>query len=136
MKKDIWGKIKRKYSLILLLLIAVFYLVSCKSINSLEKNLTKEEKIQDFEYMYDVIKQSYPYLEVNKRVNNIDWLANKDSYLEKIKNTKNDDEFISVLNNILADLNNGHTHLINNSALFNLFNDAYGNLGWYDFLDD
>lgn len=136
MKKDIWGKIKRKYSLILLLLISVFYLVSCKSINSLENNLTKEEKIQDFEYMYDVIKQSYPYLEVNKRVNNIDWLANKDSYLEKIKNTKNDDEFISVLNNILADLNNGHTHLINNSALFNLFNDAYGNLGWYDFLDD
>ena len=136
MKKDIWGKIKRKYSLILLLLIAVFYLVSCKSINSLENNLTKEEKIQDFEYMYDVIKQSYPYLEVNKRVNNIDWLDNKDSYLEKIKNTKNDDEFISVLNNILADLNNGHTHLINNSALFNLFNDAYGNLGWYDFFDD
>ncbi|WP_346962518.1 S41 family peptidase [Clostridium sp.] len=136
MKKDTWGKIKRKYLLILLSLIAVLYLVSCKSINTLENNLTKEEKVEDFQYMYDVIKKSYPYLEVNKRVNNIDWLANKESYLEKIKNTKNDDEFISKLDNILADLNNGHTHLINNSTLFELFNDAYGELGWYDFFDD
>lgn len=136
MKNDIWGKIKRKYLLILLVLIGVLYLVSCKSIYTSENNLTKKEKVEDFEYMYDVIKKSYPYLEVNKRVNNVDWLANKESYLEEIKNTKNDDEFISKLNDILADLNNGHTHLINNSELFEVFNDTYGKLGWYDFFDD
>lgn len=136
MKNYIWGNFKRKYSLILLLLIVVFSLASCKSINNLENNLSKEEKVEDFQYMYDVIKESYPYLEVNKRVNNIDWLANKANYLEKIKNTKNDDEFISELNNILEDLNNRHTHLVNNSGLFEIFNDAYGKLGWYDFFDD
>lgn len=136
MKKNTWGNFKRKYLLILLSLILSTSLASCKSINTSEDKLTKKEKVEDFQYMYDVIKESYPYLEVNKRVNGIDWLANREDYLEKIKNTKDDEEFISEINKILADLNNGHTHLINNSALFELFDDSYGELGWYDFFDD
>lgn len=136
MKKNTWGNFKRKYLLILLSLILSTSLASCKSINTSEDKLTKKEKVEDFQYMYDVIKESYPYLEVNKRVNGIDWLANREDYLEKIKNTKDDEEFISEVNKILADLNNGHTHLINNSALFELFDDSYGELGWYDFFDD
>lgn len=136
MKKNTWGNFKRKYLLILLSLILSTSLASCKSINTSEDKLTKKEKVEDFQYMYDVIKESYPYLEVNKRVNGIDWLANREDYLEKIKNTKDDEEFISKINKILADLNNGHTHLINNSALFELFDDSYGELGWYDFFDD
>lgn len=136
MKKNTWGNFKRKYLLILLSLILSTSLASCKSINTSEDKLTKKEKVEDFQYMYDVIKESYPYLEVNKRVNGIDWLANREDYLEKIKNTKDDEEFIIKINKILADLNNGHTHLINNSALFELFDDSYGELGWYDFFDD
>lgn len=136
MKKIFNRKIKIKHLLVLLLLIAVLSLIGYKSINSSKSTLTQREKVEDFLYMYDVIEKSYPYLEVNKRVNNVDWLANKDNYLARIKNTKNDEEFINEFNNILADLNNGHTHLINNSALFELFNDAYSKLGWYDFFDD
>lgn len=136
MKNNAWEKIKIKYLLILLSLIVVLSLTSCKSINKLENKLTEEEKVEDFQYMYDVIKESYPYIEVNKRVNNVDWLANKESYLKKIKNTKNDEEFISQLNNILKDLNNGHTHLIDNDSLFEFFKDTYEKLGWYDFFDD
>ena len=115
---------------------AVLSLASCKSINTLEDELTVEEKVEDFQYMYDVIKESYPYLEVNKRVNDMDWLANREDYLEKIKNTKDDKEFISEINKILSDLNNGHTHLIDNPALLKNFDAAYGELGWYDFFDD
>ncbi|MGG7144173.1 S41 family peptidase [Clostridium nigeriense] len=129
-------KVKRKYLLILLSVILAISLLIYKSINALDNNLTKKEKIEDFQYMYDVIKKSYPYLELNKRVNNVDWLENKDIYLEKIKNTKNDNEFINELNNILGDLNNGHTHLIDNYSLFKLFNNSYGELGWYDFFDE
>lgn len=135
MKNNAWGNFKRRYLLILLLIVILFVLVY-KNINILDDNLTKKEKIEDFEYMYNVIKDSYPYLEVNKRVNDIDWLANREYYLEKIKNTKDDTEFINEINKILSDLNNGHTHLINTSALFDVFHDAYGELGWYDFFDD
>lgn len=136
MKKNAWGNFKRKYLLILLSLMAVLSLASCKSINTLEDELTVEEKVEDFQYMYDVIKESYPYLEVNKRVNDKDWLANREEYLEKIKDTKDDKEFISEINKILSDLNNWHTHLIDNPALLKFFDDAYGELGWYDFFDD
>lgn len=136
MKKNIFGKIKRKYLLIILLLITVLFLLSYKTIQSFEKNLTQDEKIEDFLYMYDVIEKSYPYLELNKRVNNIDWLANKENYLARIKNTKNDAKFIKELNNILTDLNNKHTHLIDDLSSFKIFSDTYGKLGWYDFLDD
>lgn len=135
MRKNTSRNFKRRYLLILLLIVILFVLMY-KNINTLEGNLTKKEKIEDFQYMYNVIKESYPYLEVNKRVNNIDWLDNKEYYLERIKNTEDDTEFINELNKILADLNNGHTHLINTSSLFQVFHDAYGELGWYDFFDD
>lgn len=115
---------------------AVLSLASCKSINTLEDELTVEEKVEDFQYMYDVIKESYPYLEVNKRVNHMDWLANRENYLEKIKNTKDDREFISEINKILSDLNNGHTHLIDNTVTFKFFDYVYREFGWYDFFDD
>ena len=74
-----------------------------------EKPLTQKEKLSDFEYLYKELEQSYPYFDINKRMNNIDWLSQKETYLEKIGNTKNDKEFYIVLNDILGDLNNGHT---------------------------
>lgn len=100
------------------------------------KQLTKEEKIEDFEYMFKTIEEAYPFLEVNKRVNNVDWIANKEEYLEKIKNTKNDKEFIEVITQILSELNNDHTHLINSKELYDFFKSGYNQTGWYDFFDD
>lgn len=136
MKKIFKGKIKRKHLLVLLLLISVLSLIGYKSINIFKSTLTQEEKVEDFLYMYDVIEKSYPYLEVNKRVNNVDWLANKENYLARIKKTKNDANFIKELNNILADLNNNHTHVISDSSFFEIVTNAYDKLGWYDFFDD
>lgn len=100
------------------------------------KQLTKEEKIEDFEYMFKTIEEAYPFLEVNKRVNNVEWIANKEEYLEKIKNTKNDKEFIEAITQILNELNNDHTHLINSKELYDFFKSGYNQTGWYDFFDD
>ncbi|HBG2228045.1 TPA: peptidase S41, partial [Clostridioides difficile] len=81
-------------------------------------------------------KTGYPYLGVNKRLNNIDWLANKDEYTKRIKNTENDDEFIEELSSILSDLNNKHTEVIDNKKRYELFKKSYSNNDWYDFLND
>ena len=43
--------------------------------------LTQKEKLDDFEYMYTILKENYPFFEVNKRVNGLDWLSNKDEYI-------------------------------------------------------
>ncbi len=71
--------------------------------------LTTEEKLKDFEALYKVLQENYPFFEVNKRMNGVDWLANKEGYLEKIQSTKSDEEFFYQLKSILSDLYNGHT---------------------------
>lgn len=76
------------------------------------QQLTMEEKIEDFEYLYNLFKENYPFFEVNKRLNGIDWLSNKKYYLERIKATNSDEVFIKVIEEILDDLNNGHVHLL------------------------
>lgn len=101
-----------------------------------DKQLTQEQKIQDFEQMFQTIEEGYPYLEVNRRLNNVNWIANKEKYLEQIKNTKNDEEFIIELNEIIMELNNGHTHLINSKESYKFFKSVYIDAGWYDFLED
>lgn len=124
----------RKLISMILISIMSISLVACNDVEF--KELTKEEKIEDFEYMFKTIEEAYPFLEVNKRVNNVDWIANKEEYLDKIKNTKNDEEFIEAISEILSELNNGHTHLINSMELYEHFKSANNQTGWYDFLDD
>ncbi len=76
-----------------------------------ETNLSMEEKLEDFEYMYTLLGENYPFFEVNKRLNDVDWLKNKNKYKKMIKNTKNDAEFFVAIDHILGDLNNPHTHV-------------------------
>jgi hypothetical protein len=77
------------------------------------KQLTQKQKLNDFEHMYTILKDNYPYFEVNKRQNGVDWLSKKDKYISQIKVTNNDDSYFKVLQNILSELNNGHASMIN-----------------------
>lgn len=117
---------KSKLSIILIAIIFILsgcgvnnYKLSNESSNINNKQLTEKEKLDDFEYMYTIIKENYPYLEVNKRLNGVDWLAKKDDYISSIKATPNDESFFNTLNLILSDLNNGHTGMINKNNYYN-----------------
>ena len=100
---------KRKFIVITLLLF-IFTLNGCKV---RKPQLTAEEKAADFNYMYQVLKDNYPYFEVNKRLNGgLNWLSNKENYMDIIKSTQTDEEFYDKLQEILADLNNGHTDMM------------------------
>ena len=110
MKKYLWG-------LFLTLLLMCF--TSCNNPyknlskdSSTPKQLSTKEKIDDFNYMYNILKENYPYFEVNKRQNKVDWLNKKNDYISMIKTTKNDKEFLNTLHNILKELNNGHTDIM------------------------
>ncbi|KEH98499.1 S41 family peptidase [Clostridium massiliodielmoense] len=114
MKKYLWG-------LFLTLLLMCFTSCSnpCKNLSkdySTPKQLTTKEKIDDFNYMYNILKENYPYFEVNKRQNKVDWLNKKNDYISMIKSTKNDKEFFNTLQNILKELNNGHTDFMPEKA--------------------
>ncbi|OPJ64775.1 S41 family peptidase [Clostridium oryzae] len=94
-----------------------------KALNN--EQLTEEQKVEDFEYMYNVLKDNYPYFEVEKRVDGIDWLANKDEYISLIKKTKDDESYYNILSGILGDLNNGHSDILNGSGYKSYIN-MYG----------
>jgi len=76
-----------------------------------ELKLTKDQKIRDFIYLYDIMRENYPFFEYHKRADNIDWLANKNKYLKIIEETPNDSLFIVNLQNIIKELNDGHLSL-------------------------
>jgi hypothetical protein len=73
--------------------------------------LTIEQKKNDFLFIYEMLKENYPYFGLRKRMNNIDWLANKNIYLKQIESTPNDSVFILTFKkNIVNDLHDGHVN--------------------------
>ncbi|MCC0668927.1 S41 family peptidase [Clostridioides sp. ZZV14-6153] len=125
-----------KKKILFLGIICISIILLGNSTYSQKKQLSEKEKVDDFKYVYNVIKTGYPYLDVNKRLNNIDWLENEDKYIKKIKNTESDEEFIEEMSSILSELNNKHTELIDNKNRYELFKKSYSNNNWYDFLND
>ncbi|MGL5753841.1 MAG: S41 family peptidase [Paraclostridium sp.] len=121
-----------KFKILTILIMITLITVGCTSTST----LSEEEKLADFEQLYNEIKDGYPFLEVNKRQNKVDWLANKESYKEIVMKTLSDQDFADKLNYILKDLNSGHTEVVNEKAYFDMLKEVYEPLGWYDFFDD
>lgn len=128
------NQIKRKALFSIIIFIFIIFIGT--RIYNKSDQLSTKEKVNDFKYVYNIIKDGYPYLDVNMRRNNINWLYNKDKYLKRIKDTKNDEEFIEELSSILSDLDNKHTELIDNKKRYELFKKSYSKNNWYDFLDN
>ena len=137
--------IKRK--IILALTVLIFVLAGCAG--NMEKTdvsgsevmqLTQEEKLKDFEYMYTILEENYPYFEVNKRKNGIDWMSKKSEYISRIRATSDDEQFFNVLQEILSELNNGHTDMLGKS-FYTYCRNVYEDSGdsraaWLDVLTD
>lgn len=103
------------------------------------KKLTKSEMVADFEYLFAELRESYPFFEVLKRKYDIDFLANHDHYLKKVKACKTDEEFIKTLKEIMADLNNYHAKIADSAYVDQTL--AYYSQNWnqpsiyYEFLN-
>ena len=88
--------------------------VQCKSYSQ----LSTEQKIQDFEFLYQTLEENYPYFDAAKRQFNLDWLSNKEQYLEKIKNTPNDSAYLMAMMSIVYGLQCPHLYMpIGNTTL-------------------
>jgi len=80
--------------------------------NDLTKDLTVEQKLEDFEYLYNTLKEKYPFFEVEKRKIGYDWLAHKEEFENWIRSTKNNTEFYNTIKKIISLLQDGHATLI------------------------
>jgi hypothetical protein len=125
---------KRLLLIIIMIISIIIIVTACQGQNSIQVNqtteestaqLSMEEKLSDFEYMYKILEENYPFFEVNKRINGIDWLANKNQYINMINLAVTDQQYIDTLHKIVGDLNNGHTHILN-KKFFDYVKDVYG----------
>ncbi len=76
------------------------------------EGLTMEERLKDFEYLYNYVLENYPLLKVNERINGVDWVGKKDDFEKTIENTKTDQDFIDALEKMLEELNDIYTGTI------------------------
>jgi C-terminal processing protease CtpA/Prc len=111
---------------ILILIIFLVIILTIFNINDKRKlkELTKKEKIEDFEYMYDILKNNYPHFYELKKMYGYDWLSNKDQFAQEIEKTQNNMEFYEVLNSILSKLNDYHASIIAPDFYYDLLNNA------------
>lgn len=106
--------VKKKYLIVVSVIIFLFFLVGIilVAINfKLEKSLTKKQKLEDFDYLYDVLIEHQPMLEEYKNIINFDFEGNRDYYRNLIRDTKSDYEFFVMMNMIMGDFPGVHTGL-------------------------
>lgn len=78
--------------------------------SSLEE-LTQEEKIEDFNYLLQLAKEAYPFTETIAQEKKLpDFNLMEQAYLEKIKNTTNNRQFVKVIGEMVQHLEHGTAH--------------------------
>ncbi len=91
--------------------LALFSFISLVCYGQEKPQLTSSQKVKDFEFLYETLKDNYPYFGVGKRTNGIDWLSKKEEYINLVQKTESDSAYIFTLKSILSELKCGHVHL-------------------------
>lgn len=86
-----------------------------------KRDLSKEEYLEDFNFVYNTLDKYYPYFDINKKLYNIDWLGKKNEYEDYIGKSKNDVDFALRMNKILYELNNDHTQLVDQNQALDMY---------------
>ena len=74
--------------------------------------LSTEQKLEDFDFLHQTLKENFPYFDAVKRQFGIDWLANKDIYRELIKKSTNDSTFLMSMWAIVHELRTPHLTIL------------------------
>ena len=79
-----------------------------------ELNLSNEQKLSDFNYLYDSIASSLPIDTLNgiKKQFNIDFVSRKDEYIDLIMRTENDLDFFAAMCAIDEDIPTFHSDIL------------------------
>jgi len=102
--------------------IYVHYYVGYRNVNfemylsDIQPNeMGKEEFLEDFEYLYNFIKDNYPFIKVKERMLGYNWLDFKDYYLARINACNTTNDFLEVIVDAVTALQNQHTHILDPS---------------------
>lgn len=81
------------------------------------QDMGPEEWLEDFEYLYNYIEGSYPYLSVKNRTHGYDWFDLKELFEERIGSVTTNAEFLEVIIQAVNALQNRHTAVLHSSAV-------------------
>ncbi|AAM25495.1 C-terminal processing protease CtpA/Prc [Caldanaerobacter subterraneus subsp. tengcongensis MB4] len=90
----------------------------------LAKGLTAEQKLEDFEYLYNTLQKNFPFFEMGKRKTGFDWLSHKEEFEKRIRETKNNVEFYNEIKRMVTLLQVAHARLVS-PELFEKFQKAF-----------
>ena len=97
----------KKFVSLFLLFLPMLMSAESEGVTAL-KPLTPDQKVIDFEYLYAVLRDNYPFFGVAERKYGVDWLAKHDEYVLRLKATADDAAYYRELNSILRELHDGH----------------------------
>ena len=97
----------KKFVSLFLLFLPMLMSAESESVIAL-KPLTPDQKVIDFEYLYAVLRDNYPFFGVAERKYGVDWLAKHDEYVERVAATADNKDYIAKLNRIINELRDGH----------------------------
>jgi len=103
----------RTIDLVIKIIIPLLLPVACAAMFSGCSNrpLTAEEKMEDFRYMFNTIRDNYPFLWVKARTDGFDWVAHEEEFEEWAREAEDDRAFAKAINRMLLLLDNGHTRI-------------------------
>nr|WP_072515098.1 S41 family peptidase [Ndongobacter massiliensis] len=73
--------------------------------------LTSAQREADFEALYAILSEDYPFFGVEKRRTGVDWRTRKEEYVARVRACADDEAFFEEIAAILDDLHNDHTKL-------------------------
>jgi hypothetical protein len=87
-------------------------LTGCKKITYVDDiaSMTKEEKLEDFNYIINTMDELYPYW-AELEADGIDRKALQDEYMDKVTSSHDTIEFLNLISQYLKDLGNSYGHL-------------------------
>lgn len=103
-------------SFIFLVLVIMFYFIVRYDLHVLDeksylKELTIEEKLEDFNYLLHLAKDVYPFAKsISEEKGLEDFYSMEQVYLERIKKTTNNKEFVKVIGEMVQHLEHGTAH--------------------------
>lgn len=116
--------------------LGMFYKDKSMTTATSRNKLTKKQKLEDFNCVYNILKDNFPYFEIGKRKTGFDWLAHKNEFEKEIGKTKTDDEFYFKMNEILEPIQNAHTHIFDYSFYEYCKGMPASMTPWYDIVNN
>src|SRR5699024_7017904 len=110
------------FLLVIFIILGIFFITkyinknktsSPDNIYTKDGNLTESAKEEDIRYLLNELNENYPYTSISKKYTNIDTKNNQDSYISKLKDTENDEEYVNSLEKFLNEFKVSNLHIIN-----------------------